>query len=48
MVHVVYSLEDGAYSIIRNARIKDGWLTSWLNIENLLGHDRNVIIVKGV
>ena len=32
-------LQDRAYSIISNARIKDSWPTSWLYVENLLLYD---------
>ena len=39
-------LQDLAYSIISNARIKDSWSTSWLNVENLFCYDRNVLTHK--
>ena len=35
-----------AYSIISNARMKDSWSTSWLNVENLFRYDRNVMTYK--
>ena len=39
-------LQDRAYSILTNARIKDSWSASWLNVENLFRYDRNVMIYK--
>ena len=43
---VFQRLQDRAYLIISNARIKDGWSTSWLNVENLFRYDRNVMTYK--
>ena len=39
-------LRDRACSIIKNARIKDNWSASWLNVENLFRYDRNVMTYK--
>ena len=39
-------LQDRAYSIITNARIKDSWSASWLNVENHFRYYRNVMIYK--
>ena len=39
-------LQDGAGSIIANARIKDSWSASLLNVENLFRYDRNVMTYK--
>ena len=39
-------LQDPAYLIISNARIKDSWSTSWLNVENLFRYDRTVMTYK--
>ena len=36
----------GACSIITEARIKDSWSTSWLNVENLFRYDRSVMTYK--
>ena len=39
-------LQDRACSIISNARIKDNWSSSWLNVENLFRYDRTVMTYK--
>ena len=39
-------LQDRAYSIITDARIKDSFSASWLNVEHLFRYDRNVMIYK--
>ena len=39
-------LQDRACSITTNARIKDSWSASWLNLENLFRFDRNVMTYK--
>ena len=39
-------LQDRACSIISNARIKDSWSASWLNVVNLFRYDRNVMTYK--
>jgi len=39
-------LQDRPCWIITNARIKDGWSTSWLNVENPFRYDRNVMTYK--
>ena len=39
-------LQDRTCSIIRNARIKDSWSTSWLNVENLFRYDWDVMTYK--
>ena len=35
-------------SIISNARIKDSWSASWLNVESLFRYGRNVMACKNV
>ena len=39
-------LQDRDCSIISNARIKDNWSSSWLNVENLFRYDRTVMTYK--
>ena len=39
-------LQSRAWTIIENAKIKDIWSTSWLNVENIIRHDRNVMTYK--
>ena len=45
-IAVLQRLQDRAYSIITDARIKYSWSASWLNVENLFRYDRNVMIYK--
>ena len=35
-----------ARSIIENIKIKDRWSCSWLNVENIIRYDRNVMTYK--
>ena len=39
-------LQDRACSIISNAKIKDNWSSSWLNVENLFRYDGSVMTYK--
>ena len=39
-------LQSRAWSIIENAKIKDLWSSSWLNVENIIRYDRNVMTYK--
>ena len=39
-------LQSRAWSIIENAKIKDLWSSSWLNVENIIRYDRNVMAYK--
>ena len=39
-------LQSRAWSIIENAKIKDHWSSSWLNVENIILYDRNVMTYK--
>ena len=39
-------LQSRAWSIIENAKIKDHWSSSWLNVENIIRYDRNVMTYK--
>ena len=39
-------LQSRAWSIIENAKIKDFWSSSWLNVENIIRCDRNVMTYK--
>ena len=45
-IATLQKLQDRAYSIINDARIKDKWSTSWINVENLIRYDRNVMTYK--
>ena len=39
-------LQNRACCIIEKARIKDNWSRSWLNAENVIHHDRNIMTYK--
>ena len=39
-------LQNRACNIIENARIKDNWSRSWLNVDNLFHYDRNIMTYK--
>ena len=39
-------LQSRAWSIIENAKLKDLWSSSWLNVENITRYDRNVMTYK--
>ena len=39
-------LQSRAWSIIENAKIKDLWSSSWLNVENIFRYDRNLMTYK--
>ena len=39
-------LQSRAWSIIENAKLKDLWSSSWLNVENIIRYDRNVMTYK--
>ena len=39
-------LQDKAWAIIENARLKDNWSCDWLSVENSIGFDRSVIAYK--
>ena len=39
-------LQSRAWSIIENVKIKDLWSSSWLNVENIIRYDRNVMTYK--
>ena len=39
-------LQSRAWSLIENAKIKDHWSSSWLNVENIICYDRNVMTYK--
>ena len=39
-------LQSRAWSIIENAKIKDLWSSSWLNVENIIRYGRNVMTYK--
>ena len=45
-IATLQKLQDRAYSIINDARIKDKWSTSCINVENLIRYDRNVMTYK--
>ena len=35
--------QNRACCIIENAKIKDNWSRSWLNVENIIRYDRNIM-----
>ena len=39
-------LQARACSIIKSAKIKDRWFSSWLNVENIIRYNRNVMTYK--
>ena len=39
-------LKNRACSITENARNKDNWLCSWLNVENIIRYDQNIVTYK--
>ncbi len=39
-------LQNRAYYLIQNAKVKDNWNNSWLNISNLIHYDRAVMVYK--
>ena len=39
-------LQSRAWSIIEDAKIKDHWSSSWLNVKNIIRYDRNVMTYK--
>ena len=45
-IKALQRLQNRACSIIENARIKDNWSRSWLNVENIIRYDRNTMTYK--
>ena len=39
-------LQNRACCIIENAKIKDSWSRSWLNVENIIRYDRGIMTCK--
>ena len=39
-------IQNRACFIVENAKIKDSWSRSWLNVENILRYDRNIMTYK--
>ena len=40
------SLQNQACCIIQNAKIKDNWYRSWLNVENIIRYSRDIMTYK--